>query len=175
MATSAIGSRRPAGMTLIEVLVGMVIASVLLGAAMMAFPRTGERRTDLAAEKAAALIGLLCERAELTGRDVGVGVQGSRLVFASLRAQGWQPFADSPNEALRPHVLAEHVALDLRVDDALSLTGTSDPAGFPVACLASGEMTPFTLAIEGPAQRRWLIRGDATGQLSRTRSDVSAP
>jgi prepilin-type N-terminal cleavage/methylation domain-containing protein len=162
-------------MTLIELLVGMVIVSVLLGVAMMAFPRTGERRTDLASEKAAALIGLLCERAELTGRDVGMGVQGSRLVFASLRADGWQPFADSPDEALRPRVLGEQLELQLRVDEVSSLAGGPDAAGFPVVCLASGEMTPFTLAIEGPTQRRWLVRGDATGQLSRTRSDVAAP
>jgi prepilin-type N-terminal cleavage/methylation domain-containing protein len=162
-------------MTLIELLVGMVIVSVLLGAALMAFPRTGERRTDLAAEKAMALIGLLCERAELTGRDVGMGVQGRRLVFASLRAEGWQPFADSPNEALRPRVLGEQLELQLRVDDVLSLAGAADAASFPVVCLASGEMTPFTLAIQGPTPRRWLVRGDATGQLSRTRSDVAAP
>jgi len=175
MATSATGSRRPAGMSLIELLVGMVIVSVLLGAALMAFPRTGERRTDLAAEKAMALIGLLCERAELTGRDVGMGVQGSRLAFASLRAEGWQPFADSPDEALRPRTLGEQLELQLRVDDVLSLAGAPDAADFPVVCLASGEMTPFTLAIQGPTQRRWLIRGDSTGQLSRTRSDVAAP
>lgn len=175
MATSATGSRRPAGMSLIELLVGMVIVSVLLGAALMAFPRTGERRTDLAAEKAMALIGLLCERAELTGRDVGMGVQGSRLAFASLRAEGWQPFADSPDEALRPRTLGEQLELQLRVDDVLSLAGAPDAADFPVVCLASGELAPFTLAIQGPTHRRWLIRGDSTGQLSRTRSDVGAP
>jgi hypothetical protein len=72
-------------------------------------------------------------------------------------------------------VLGEQLELQLRVDDVLSLTGAADAASYPVVCLASGEMTPFTLAIQGPTQRRWLVRGDAAGQLSRTRSDVGAP
>lgn len=176
MPTSAIGShkqsRRQSGITLIEMLVGLVVVSVLLGATMMTFPRTGERRTDLAAEQAAALIALACERAELTGRDIGMKVDGKRLVFARLQAQQWRAFADSPQEALRPRAMDAQTHLELRVDDSLPLASNSASDTPPLVCLATGEMTPFTLAIEGPTRRRWLIRGDQAGKLSRTQSDV---
>lgn len=187
MPTSATGSRKQralrsqrhlhhqrhqSGVTLIETLVGLVVVSVLLGATMMAFPRTGERRTDLAAEQAAALIALACERAELTGRDIGMKIDGQRLVFARLQARQWRAFADSPQEALRPRALDAQTRLELRVDDSLPLASAGASGTPPLVCLATGEMTPFVLAIEGPARRRWLIRGDPTGKLSRTQSDV---
>lgn len=176
MPTSAIGSHKQSGMqsgmTLIELLVGLVVVSVLLGAAMMAFPRTGERRTDLAAEQAAALIALACERAELTGWDVGMKVDGQRLVFASLQAKGWRAFADSPHEALRPRAMDAQTHLELRVDGSLPLASDAASTAPPLVCLATGEMTPFVLAIQGPTRRRWLIRGDQAGNVSRTQSDV---
>ena len=53
MAMSATGSRnRAPGSTLIELLVGLVIASVMLGAVAIAFPRTDVRRADHAAARA---------------------------------------------------------------------------------------------------------------------------
>lgn len=170
MAMSATGNRsRAPGSTLIELLVGLVIVSVVLGAAMLAFPRTDERRADQAATQAKALIELACERAELTGEDIGIAAEDRDLVFALYRDDAWKPFTDSPQEALRPRRLDPAVTLELRADEPMLATAE---AGAQVLCLASGESTPFVLDLRGPAQQRRSLRGDDSGAVRQVSDDA---
>lgn len=159
MATSATGSRSAeAGISLIELLVGMVIAATVLGAAMMALPRTGERKVEQAALQARALVAHACERAELLGEDIDISVDERGLVFAVLRGDQWQVFPESPDEPLRPR----------RPDPAITLAmGAAQPLppgvgrdGAHALCMASGEPTPFVLEVRGPNGLRHPIRID---------------
>jgi type II secretory pathway pseudopilin PulG len=164
MAMSATGSRNHApGSTLIELLVGLVIASVMLGAVAIAFPRTDVRSADQAAARAQALIELACERAELTGEDVGFMVDHRKLVFGSYRSGEWQAFPDSPQEALRPRMLDRDVTLELRVDDPMLRMRARAGDDTRALCLASGESTPFVLGLHGPAHQQRSLRGDGSG------------
>jgi type II secretory pathway pseudopilin PulG len=173
MAMSATGSRdRASGSTLIELLVGLVIASVMLGAAVMAFPRTDERRADQAAAQAQALIELACERAVLTGEDVGFGIDQSKLVFGAYRSGEWQAFPDSPQEALRPRVLDKDVTLELRVDDPMQSMRARVVDGTQAWCLASGESTPFVLGLRGPARQQRSLRGDGSAIVQQEDGDA---
>jgi type II secretory pathway pseudopilin PulG len=173
MAMSATGSRnRAPGSTLIELLVGLVIASVMLGAAAMAFPRTDERRADQAAARAQALIELACERAELTGEDIGFAVDQRKLVFGPYRSGEWQAFPDSPQEALRPRKLDEAVTLELRVDDPMPPIRARAAAGMQALCLASGESTPFVLDLRGPARQQRSLRGDGFAIVQQVDGDA---
>lgn len=170
MAMSATGNRSHApGSTLIELLVGLVIVSVVLGATMLAFPRTGERRADQAATQAQALVELACERAELTGEDIGIAVDGHDLVFSLYRDDAWKPFADSPREALRRRKLDPAVTLELRIDQPMLAPAA---AGAQVLCLASGESTPFVLDLRGPAQQQRSLRGDGSGVVRQGDDDA---
>ena len=173
MAMSATGSRdRASGSTLIELLVGLVIASVMLGAAVMAFPRTDERRADQAAARAQALIELACERAELTGEDIGFAATQDKLVFGSYRNGEWQAFPDSPQEALRPRMLDKAVTLELRVDDPMLAMRARADAGVQALCLASGESTPFVLDLRGPARQQRSLRGDGSAIVQQGDGDA---
>ena len=170
MAMSATGSRsRASGSTLIELLIGLVIVSVVLGATMLAFPRTDERRADQAATQAQALVELACERAELTGEDIGIAVEDRDLVFALYRDDAWKPFADSPQEALRPRRLDPAVTLELRSDGPMLVQNAADAQ---VLCLASGESTPFVFDLRGPAQQHRSLRGDGSGAVRRVDDDA---
>ena len=173
MAMSATGNRKRApGSTLIELLVGLVIASVMLGAAVMAFPRTDERRADQAAARAQALIELACERAELTGEDIGFAATQDKLVFGSYRNGEWQAFPDSPQEALRPRMLDKAVTLELRVDDPMLAMRARADAGVQALCLASGESTPFVLDLRGPARQQRSLRGDGSAIVQQGDGDA---
>lgn len=163
---------RPSGFTLLELLVGMVIIGVLLGAVGLAFPDSAARRTELAAERALALLQLACERAQTTGRDIGIGIARQQLAFGPFSGRQWQRIADSPAEALRPRQLDAAVTLALRVDAREIAVADALPVLPQVACLASGEMTPFTLDIIGPPPSGWRVHASADGVLTREPGDA---
>lgn len=161
MATSATGSRSAAaGISLIELLVGMVIAATVLGAAMMAFPRTDERKVEQAALQARALVAHACERAELLGEDIDISVDERGLVFAVLRDDQWQAFPDSPDEPLRPR--RPDPAVTLAMDATQPLPSGTRRNGAHALCMANGEPTPFELQVRGPNGLRHSVRIDAT-------------
>lgn len=164
MATSATGNRsRVDGATLLELLVGLVIVLTMIGATVIALPRTDARRAELAASRAQALIMLACERAELTGADIGIAVDGHDMIFSEYRAGQWQAIADSPKEALRRRVLDPDVNLEMQVDDPGYESAWLDATGMQAACLAEGGATPFSINLKGPAHQRWSLRSDGSG------------
>lgn len=171
MPISATGNRER-GATLIELLVGLVILSVLLGAVMLVFPRTGERRTELVAERVQALIGLACERAEITGGDVGIALARHRLAFGPFDHGHWQPVPDNPAEALRSRALDDIVTLELSADDRPLALADALPNTPQLACLSTGELTPFALEVRGPENSHWRLRGDSGGHLQGQRVDA---
>lgn len=165
MAKSATGNPDCRGVTLVELLVALVIATVMLGAATMAFPRSDARRAEQAAARARGLVELACERAELTGEDIFMVAGGDRIAFGRLRNGEWLAFADSPREPLRPRMLDTEVALELQVDAQASVVSREGGADAALLCPASGGPMPFVLELRGPGRQRWSLRGDDDGNL----------
>ena len=167
MATSATGSRsRAHGMTLLELLVGLVIVLAMTGAAMVAFPRSDAHRADLAALRTVSLIALACERAELTGVDIGIAVDDRDLLFREYRSGEWVVIADSTKEALRRRAMDPDVMLELHADAPyVSVSqGTADPHAF---CLADGGPTSFSIDLQGPAREHWTVTSNGSGEMKR--------
>ena len=162
------GSRR--GFTLLEVLVVMAIVAVVASLAVLSTGGLASRRSDRAAERAQALVELACDRALATGRDVGMAVLPEGLRFGYLVPQGFQPIRDDPADPLRPRALGEGLRLTLWRDGEPLQLAEDPPGSAQVACLASGELTPFELLVEDQ-DSRWRLRGSLDGTLSRERVD----
>jgi type II secretion system protein H len=169
MPISATGRREAttrSGFTLIELLVAMAIAAVLLAAVVLAWPDSAQRRGELAAQRALALLQLACERAERSGRDIGIGVSVQGLAFGPFAAGRWQPYGEHAYEPLRPRQLEAGVQLELELESRTQRLPAQPPERPQLACLAGGELTPFELRMWGPAQSRWLLTGSADGVLT---------
>src|SRR5690606_21330237 len=95
------------GFTLLELLVVLAIVSVVAGMAVLATGGMGGRRLEHAARSTEALLAHACERAALTGRDVGIALVAGGLRFGYLAPQGFQPLRDDPADPLRPRMLDE--------------------------------------------------------------------
>lgn len=162
---SATGTASAGGQTLVELLVALAIAATMLGAARLAFPDPGAQRARQAAARAAGLLGLACERAELAGAPIGASVAGTRLVFVQPGDGEWQPFREAPDEPLRPRVLDDAVALRLRSWDAAMPSAASVAGDVQVLCSADGDLLPVVLELRGPGREAWDVQASADGAI----------
>lgn len=171
-ATSLKVRARTRGFTLLEVLVVLAIVAVLAGIAALSVGGVGSRRVENAAKRAEALVALACERAALTGRDMGIAVLADGLRFGYLAAQGWQPVGDDPADPLRPRALGDSIRLQLERDGERVDAAIDPPAAPQLACFGSGELTPFRLTIEGEGEAvRWHLDGALDGTLTLAGAD----
>ena len=171
-ATSLAVHARARGFTLLEVLVVLAIVAVLAGIAALSVGGVGSRRVENAAKRAEALVALACERAALTGRDMGIAVLADGLRFGYLAAQGWQPVGDDPADPLRPRALGDSIRLQLERDGERVDAAIDPPAAPQLACFGSGELTPFRLTIEGEGEAlRWHLDGALDGTLTLAGAD----
>ncbi len=164
------------GFTLIEVLVVVVIVGVVVGAATLAISASGSRELENAARRAEARIALACERALVSGQDLGFSLIEGSLRFGYMLPTRWQAVSDSPDEALRERPIGEGIALRLTRD---GLDVVDAPAGDDLIadkpqfiCFSSGELTPFELELarDGVAER-WHLLARVDGNLELTRED----
>ena len=114
---------RTRGTSLLELLVVIAIIAVLTGVAVLAVSAVGApRQLEREAERWAALIALACERAQWTGRDVGIHVASARLGFSAPRGDAW---VLETSGDLRPRDLPAGFSARLRID-------ARDAAGAPL-------------------------------------------
>jgi len=142
--------------------------AALTAAVTLAIPDFGTRRNDAAAEQLAARIGLACERAMVSGRDVGIRVSAEGLRFGQFEAGAFQSWANDPSEPLRPRILPEGLQLQLR-RDGRALEFDEQVSAPQLACQASGELTPFDLLLLRDQRALWRITGLASGSVQRER------
>lgn len=157
------GSR---GFSLIEILVVVVIVGVVTGTVMLSIRGSGERAVENAAQRARALVALACERAVLSGRDIGFTPVIGGLRFGYFERDGWQPLSDAGSDELRARALGrqlQFVAMREGVELPLEEEAGREPA---FACLASGELTPFVLRLmRDDAVQAWELEGRLDGEL----------
>ena len=158
-------SRRQHGLSLIELLVVLAVVGAMLGALTLALGGRPERLLENAARRTTALLDLACERAVLTGLDIGWRFESEGLRFGFMRVEGWQEIGDDAGDELRPRAWDAGLQFSLRRDD-LAVDPDADPLQPQLLCLASGELTPFVLELShaGTGQR-WLLEGEADGNL----------
>ena len=106
------------------------------------------------------------ERAELTGVDIGWRLDAEGLRFGPLRETGWEPLGADLGDELRQRDWPPGTALALWREGE-PLEPAVDPAQPQLACLASGELSPFVLELrrEGVAGG-WRLRGELLGTLA---------
>jgi len=160
---------RPAsqrGLSLLEVLVVVAILAVLTAALILSSGGGASRQLQNAAERVRDLVALACERAEVSGSDIGIAVQENRLRFGFLDDGGWHPIAVGGSDALRERGLGPGIRLRLVRDGRESHPGATSP-GPQLACSGSGELTPFELHVDGEGvSAGWVLSGRFDGSLS---------
>ncbi|MCB1560797.1 MAG: GspH/FimT family pseudopilin [Xanthomonadales bacterium] len=162
------------GLSLLEVLVVIAIVAALLAALTLSFGGSASRRLENRARRAQALIELACDRASLSGSDMGIRVGESQLEFGFIDAVGWHPVAGADSgDPLRPRSLGDAVTVRLQRDGRELRLGDV-AAGPQLACLGSGELTPFVLEFRSDdSDDAWRLRGDALRRLTLERIDAS--
>ena len=168
-----INPRASRGFTLIEILVVMVILAVLCGAVSLAIAGAGGQRVlAREAERAQTLIAYACERAELSGRDIGLSFAQSGYRFSRFEHEVWTSYR---GEELRPRNWPENLSAVLTRDGQRIVLAAQFPDKPQLLCYASGELTPFQMELALPdLARRYRLDGAADGQVALAAVDVHA-
>ena len=144
---------RTRGFTLIEVLVTVVIIAVLASVLVLSVSAGDEEQwLRREAERLQARIAYACERAELTGRELGLHLRRNGYAFSSAVGDEWR-FIDD-DDALRAATLPKAITLAAG-DDALEESFGDQPV---FLCLSSGEATPLQIELAaGERATRWRV------------------
>lgn len=164
---------RQRGLSLLEVLVMMTIVAVLVAALTLSMDGSASRQLENAARRAQQLIQLACERANASASDIGIAVQHDALRFGFLDALGWHALdATDSSDPLRARKLADAVTLTVSRDGQRLTPAAEPPRSAQLACLGSGEMTPFELEFSSDATpERWQLTGRFDQSLELSRDD----
>lgn len=156
------------GFTLIEVLVVVVIVATVVGAAVLSIGGSGSRELENAAQRAQLRIRLACERALVSGLDIGFSLEQGAMRFGYLMPERWRMMKDSPQEELRERTLGIGIEVQLLREgvEAAQL----DPEQPQLVCYSSGELTPFEMRFErSDVPERWTLNGQLDGGLELAR------
>lgn len=93
--------RRPAGFTLIELMVVLVIIGVMLGAVGLSI-RSADRSLQFEAERLAQLLSLAREEAQVRGAPIRLDADEQGFRFMIRRDRQWQPILDDRDLRERP-------------------------------------------------------------------------
>lgn len=172
------GALRPAGrrhgFTLIEILVVIVIIGVVAGAITLSAGGSGARELENAAERNRRLIELACERAVLSGRDIGFAPTPEGMRYGYYEREGWRPVPEQGSDELRPRPWGEGIEVRAERDGELLPSSDTLPDDPPFACLSSGELTPLRLEFSRPDRpERWRLEGALDGRISLSQLDAA--
>lgn len=182
---------RRQGFTLIELLVVLVLMAVLSAAAISTLQFSfGEEDVETEARRIGALVSLAAEEALLTGREIGMEIDGREIRFWYFDdiQQRWLPLGqeDGPfrdrrlPEAIdtdlilegRPITLAAAESNDEEEDDDSTAGDTANAVDLgdqpepQVLMFSSGQVTPFTMFLEdAELGTEWRIEVDLLGRV----------
>lgn len=159
------------GFTLIEVLVVVVIIGVVALSVTLTVGASSDRRLSREAERVQALIGYACERAELSGREIGIVFASDGFAFNRLGLDGWKSLPTDGELRSRQWPSALRVSLK-REGRSVELTGATD-ATPQLVCFSSGEMTPFSMQLAlGDEGASYRLDGDEDGAITLKREEA---
>ncbi|MEP6940474.1 MAG: type II secretion system minor pseudopilin GspH [Rudaea sp.] len=165
--------RAARGFTLIEILVVLVILAVVAGAVSLSIVGAGgERILTREAERTQALLNFACERAQLSGRDIGISVARTGYRFSHFDQDVWIPYRE---ESLRARNWPASFSIALSRDAQAIALDEKFPDRPQLLCYSSGELTAFRLELALPdLARRYRIDGRGDGQVLLTAVDARA-
>jgi general secretion pathway protein H len=170
VSTARLAKPALAGFSLIELLVVVAIIGIVALVATLSINGSSEHQLQREAERFEALIAQACERAELSGREIGVVVGDGGYAFRLLAGTDWMDLPDGDTLRRRPWIdgLRAELTREGRHVELVS-NGASTPQ---LVCFSSGELTPFALTLElgGAARYRVIGAADATLKSERVRS-----
>lgn len=153
------------GFTLIEILVAVVIVGVLALAVTISIATAGgERQLARESERLQGLIDFACHQAELTGREIGLRLDGRGYAFTRLGFDGWS--SDALENELRPRSWVPGLGVEILRDGRDLRLAESDSEPPQIVCFSSGELSPFLLRLQlGDVANRYELRGEADGHI----------
>ncbi|MDQ2696257.1 MAG: type II secretion system minor pseudopilin GspH [Pseudomonadota bacterium] len=165
LATGAWSSPRPAGFTLLEVMVTLVLVGILTTLAVLSVGgRSDQERLAEEARRLAALLELNHQEAMLKGERRGVRFTATGYDFLTLDRDGqWQPADDAP--LLKPRRLPAGMYLILTVEGrpVAFQAGEADPQ---VLLYENGEVTPSTLELDADSGAGFTLSVTLTGDVA---------
>jgi general secretion pathway protein H len=157
------------GFSLIELLVVVVIVAVLALAVTLSVAGSADRQLLRETDRFEGLVHLACEKAEQTGREIGVDVGTGGFSFRQLDGAEWQD-ADTEGE-LRPRPWIDGLRVVLtREGRGIDLAARDAPP--QIVCFSSGEMTPFALTFALGDATPYRITGSDDGTTKRARVEA---
>ena len=156
-----------------EILVVLVILAIVAGAVSLSIAGAGgERILTREAERAQALLNFACERAQLSGRDIGITLASTGYRFSHFDQEVWIPYRE---ESLRARSWPPTLSVALSRDAQAVALDDKFPDRPQVLCYASGELTAFRIELALPdLARHYRIDGRADGQVLLTAIDSRA-
>lgn len=157
------------GFSLIELLVVVVIVAVLALAVTLSVAGSADRQLARETDRFESLLRLACEKAEQSGREIGVDVGTGGFGFRLLAGDTWQD-PDAEGE-LRSRAWLDGVRVALmREGHGVDLDARNAPP--EIVCFSSGEMTPFVLTLALGDAKPYRITGSDDGTTKRDRVEV---
>lgn len=157
------------GFSLIEILVALAILAVIAGVLVLSTASAGnEPRLRMEAERLQARLNLACERAELTGRDIGLHFGAGMYGFSQRRGDQMELQTAAP---MAPYTLPKDMHLDI-AEVELGASLSEKPL---LLCFSSGERSTLAVSIETSARDpryRLLIEATGGGRIQRRLPDA---
>ena len=151
----------------------LVILAVVAGAVSLSIAGAGgERVLTREAERTQALLNFACERAQLSGRDIGITLARTGFRFSHFDQDVWVPYRE---DSLRARSWPPQLKIALSRDAQAIVLDEKFPDRPQLLCYASGELTSFRLELALPdLARRYRIDGRGDGEVLLSAVDASA-
>jgi general secretion pathway protein H len=168
-----LAGRRPAGFTLLELLVVIVIIGILTSMAVISVNVLGgDHEMQQEAERLQAILLQTREDAIMQSRDIGMRLDATAYEFLQYDGRTGRWVAVENDPLLRPRTLPEGLRLGLRVEDRnvqlqpMQPATDRDPISPQIVLQAAGELVPFDLLLarDGTEQTR-RISGTLEGRI----------
>lgn len=157
--------RRPAGFTLLEMLVVVAIVGIVITFAVLAIG--GDRRAEELERESrqfAELLRLGSEQALLRGEEWAVQLGPEEYRFLVYTDAGWAVLDD--DDLFRARELAEDTRLEVELEGRELALETTDEIKPTLLLLSSGETSPFVVVFAAEAtEQRYQVSTDARGSV----------
>lgn len=160
-----------AGFTLIEILVALAVMAIIAAVLTISASSGGtEPRMQREMQRLRARIEYACERAELTGRDLGLHFDRSGYGFSHRREEHWE-------FELRTELSRYELPHGLHFESADGVLDNSFAETPQMFCLSSGERSPVRLTLSTDADQlayRLIGEWNSALQIERRNADSAA-